>query len=141
MHSRDADWSTSQASAGTDPADTFLDLALEDDLNLLYLVDLFNGDESRMPEIVTNPNITIGLSDGGAHVDVLCDAGYCTYWIGKWVREHQVLSLEQAIKRITTEPADLFGNQTTRPTRAWPRRQIWRSSTSRRSGPPCMVRW
>jgi len=79
---------------GTHPADTFLDLALEDDLQLMYLVDLFNGDESRMPEIVANPNVTIGLSDGGAHVDVLCDAGYCTYLLGKWAREHQALSLE-----------------------------------------------
>jgi N-acyl-D-aspartate/D-glutamate deacylase len=93
----------------TDPADTFLDLAIEDDLQLMYLVDLFNGDESRMPEIVANPHVTIGLSDGGAHVDVLCDAGYCTYLIGKWVREHGALTLEQAIKRITSEPADLFG--------------------------------
>jgi N-acyl-D-aspartate/D-glutamate deacylase len=93
----------------TDPADTFLDLALEDDLQLIYQVDLFNGDESRMPEIIANPNVTIGLSDGGAHVDVLCDAGYCTYLIGKWVRERGALTLEHAVKRITAEPADLFG--------------------------------
>jgi N-acyl-D-aspartate/D-glutamate deacylase len=51
----------------------------------------------------------IGLSDGGAHVDMLCDAGYCTYLIGTWVRDRQALTLEHAIKRITSEPADLFG--------------------------------
>ena len=51
----------------------------------------------------------IGLSDGGAHVDMLCDAGYCTYLLGKWVRERQAVTLEFAIKRITSEPADFFG--------------------------------
>jgi N-acyl-D-amino-acid deacylase len=51
----------------------------------------------------------IGLSDGGAHVDMLCDAGYCTYLIGTWVREREVMTLEHAVKRITSEPAALFG--------------------------------
>ena len=51
----------------------------------------------------------IGLSDGGAHVDALCDAGYCTYLLGHWVREKEVMTLEGAIQRITTEPANLFG--------------------------------
>jgi N-acyl-D-aspartate/D-glutamate deacylase len=51
----------------------------------------------------------VGLSDGGAHVDMLCDAGYCTYLLGTWVRERQAMSLEQAVKRITSEPADFFG--------------------------------
>ena len=51
----------------------------------------------------------VGLSDGGAHVDMLCDAGYCTYLLGTWVRERQAMPLEYAIKRITSEPADFFG--------------------------------
>ena len=53
----------------------------------------------------------IGLSDGGAHVDMLCDAGYCTYLIGTWVREKGAMTLEYAIKRLTSEPADFFGIQ------------------------------
>ena len=51
----------------------------------------------------------IGLSEGGAHVNMLCDAGYCTYLLGTWVRERRAMSLEQAVKRITSEPADFFG--------------------------------
>mgnify|MGYP000188451151 CR=1 FL=1 len=51
----------------------------------------------------------IGLSDGGAHVDSLCDAGYCTYLLGTWVRDQGVMTLERAVQRITTEPAALFG--------------------------------
>jgi N-acyl-D-amino-acid deacylase len=53
--------------------------------------------------------VLIALGDGGAHVDMLCDAGYPTYLLGTWVREREVLSLEQAITRLTSQPADLFG--------------------------------
>jgi N-acyl-D-amino-acid deacylase len=53
--------------------------------------------------------VMLGLSDGGAHVDLFCDAGYCTELLGKWVRENQRLSLERAVQRITSEPADFFG--------------------------------
>ena len=65
--------------------------------------------EEGIAELVKDPRTMIGLSDGGAHVDMLCDAGYCTYLLGKWVRERQAVTLEFAIKRITSEPADFFG--------------------------------
>ncbi len=94
---------------GKDPLDTFLDLALEDNLCLQFTYEAFNSDESRIPELITDPRTMIGLSDGGAHVDMLCDAGYCTYLIGTWVREREVMTLEHAVKRITSEPAALFG--------------------------------
>jgi N-acyl-D-aspartate/D-glutamate deacylase len=51
----------------------------------------------------------LGLSDGGAHVDLMCDAGYPTVLLGKWVRERRVLSLELAVQRLTSQPADLLG--------------------------------
>jgi N-acyl-D-aspartate/D-glutamate deacylase len=59
--------------------------------------------------LVTYPRFLIGLSDGGAHVDQLCDAGYATYLLGKWVRQWQALTLEEAVRRLTSEVADLFG--------------------------------
>jgi N-acyl-D-aspartate/D-glutamate deacylase len=90
---------------GKDGVDTFLDLALEDDLGIEYTMALFNATEERIPELIRDTRTMVGLSDGGAHVDMLCDAGYCTYLLGTWVRDRQVLSLEHAIKRITSEPA------------------------------------
>jgi N-acyl-D-aspartate/D-glutamate deacylase len=94
---------------GKDALDTFLDLAIEDDLNLLYTYELFNANEDRIPELITDPRVMVGLSDGGAHVDMLCDAGYCTYMLGTWVRDRQVITLEHAVKRLTSEPAAFFG--------------------------------
>ena len=94
---------------GKDGIDTFLDLCIEDNLQLEYTYELFNADENRIPELITHDQVMIGLSDGGAHVDMLCDAGYCTYLLGTWVRERQAMSLEHAVKRITSEPAAFYG--------------------------------
>jgi N-acyl-D-aspartate/D-glutamate deacylase len=51
----------------------------------------------------------LGLGDGGAHLDMLCDSGYPTYVLGTWVRERKVLTLEHAVQRMTSDPADFFG--------------------------------
>jgi N-acyl-D-amino-acid deacylase len=90
---------------GKDGLDTFLDLPLEDDLRLIYTMARFDVPE----DLLADPRTMIGLSDGGAHVDMLCDAGYCTELLGSAVREKQLMSLELAIKRLTSEPADFFG--------------------------------
>jgi len=94
---------------GKDGLDTFLDLAIEDRLELQYTYELFNANEEKIPELIKDPRVMVGLSDGGAHVDMLCDAGYATYLLGTWVRDKSVLSLEHAIKRLTSEPAAFFG--------------------------------
>ena len=94
---------------GKDGLDTFLDLAIEDDLALQYTYELFNATEEKIPDLITDPRVMVGLSDGGAHVDMLCDAGYATYLLGTWVREKSVLTLEHAVKRLTSEPAAFFG--------------------------------
>ncbi len=92
---------------GADPLDTFLDLALEDDLNIQYTMQQYH--EDGIQQLITDPRTMIGLSDGGAHVDMLCDAGYATYLLGNWVRKREAIPLEFAVKRITSEPANFFG--------------------------------
>jgi N-acyl-D-aspartate/D-glutamate deacylase len=94
---------------GKDGVDTLLDLTLEDDLRIEFALAFFNATIERVPELINDPRTLIALSDGGAHVDMLCDAGYCTYLLGTWVRERQAMTLEHAIQRITSQPADLFG--------------------------------
>src|SRR5437763_8298947 len=94
---------------GTDPIDTFLDLTVEDDLDIEYVLAQFNVNIELVKENLVDPNVLIALGDGGAHVDMLCDAGYPTYLLGTWVRERQIMTLEQAVARLTAQPADLFG--------------------------------
>ncbi|HEY1798545.1 MAG TPA: amidohydrolase family protein [Stellaceae bacterium] len=94
---------------GKDGLDTFLDLTLEDDLDIEFVLAQFNANVKRVEENLVDPRVLIALGDAGAHVDMLCDAGYPTYLLGTWVRERQIMTLEQAIARLTSQPADLFG--------------------------------
>src|SRR5579871_391435 len=89
--------------------ETMLDLAIEDDLDISFAQSVFNTNEERLAKLINDPRPMIGLSDAGAHVTLLCDAGYCTYLLGHWARDLQAITLEYAVKRITSEPADFFG--------------------------------
>jgi len=92
-----------------DPLDTLFDIALEDGLETIFAYERANNDRRQIADMLRDPRTMIGLSDGGAHVDLLYEAGYPTYLLSHWVREQGVLSLEHAVKRITSEPADFFG--------------------------------
>ena len=94
---------------GKDTVDTFLDTVVADNLCCEFTMASFNTRVDRMAELLNDPSILIGLGDGGAHGDMLCDCGYPTYLLGTWVREREVLSIEQAVRRLTSDPADFFG--------------------------------
>jgi len=94
---------------GKDGIDTFLDLTLEDDLDIEFVLAQFNTMVPRLQELLVDPQVMIALGDGGAHVDMLCDCGYPTYLLGTWVRERQAMPLERAVQRLTAQPADFFG--------------------------------
>jgi N-acyl-D-aspartate/D-glutamate deacylase len=94
---------------GKDGVDAFLDLTLADDLDVEFTMASFNTRVDRMTEILNDKSVLVALGDGGAHVDMLCDAGYPTYLLGTWVRERQALTLEEGVRRLTSDPADVFG--------------------------------
>jgi N-acyl-D-aspartate/D-glutamate deacylase len=88
-----------------DPLDLFFDLALQDDLNMQFLYEF--GQVNK--DMLIHPHTLIGLSDGGAHADMRCEAGYSTYLLGTIVRDKQMLPLEEAVRRLTSVPAHVFG--------------------------------
>lgn len=94
---------------GVAPLDAFFDIALEDDLAVDYMIPLLDINEERVSKKFNDPRTLIGISDGGAHVDMLCNAGYPSYLLGTFVRDRQAISLERAVQRITAEPAQFFG--------------------------------
>jgi N-acyl-D-aspartate/D-glutamate deacylase len=94
---------------GKDGVDAFLDLTLQDDLDIEFTMASFNTRVDRMTEILNDKSVLVALGDGGAHVDMLCDAGYPTYLLGTWVRERQALTLEEGVRRLTSDPAEVFG--------------------------------
>src|SRR5687768_1142651 len=94
---------------GVDGVDALLDVTLEDDLENEFTVQSWNTRVDRMAELFSDKSVLLGLGDGGAHLDMLCDSGYPTYVLGTWVRERQVLTLEEAEGRTTADPADFYG--------------------------------
>jgi N-acyl-D-amino-acid deacylase len=97
------------AERGVDGVDALLDLTLADDLQNEFTMQSFNTRVERMTEILRNKDMLLGLGDGGAHLDMLCDSGYPTYVLGTWVRERGALALEEAVRRMMSDPADFFG--------------------------------
>ncbi len=92
-----------------DVLDAFLDLALEENLETEFERREVNSDESAMKALLTSPYTVIGQSDGGAHVVFRTDYSYSTYLLSHWVREKKIMSLEDAIRKLTFIPASLFG--------------------------------
>ena len=92
------------ASQGKRPVDAYFDLGIADDLNTRFQSSTFNFDPAGIERLITDDRCLIGLSDGGAHVDFICDVGYATALLDLWVRQRKVLSLEKAVHKLTQVP-------------------------------------
>ena len=68
-----------------------------------------------MRTIINHPASLVSLSDGGAHVQFICDTCYPSHLLGYWVREKQAMSLEKAIQVLAAVPAG--GTSATTPPR------------------------
>ncbi len=95
--------------AGKHPLDFILDLGLEEDLGTQFTAELLNSDEEAVGRLVSDPDNHVALSDAGAHLTFLCDAGFGLHLIGHWARDLKVMPIEAAIHKLTAQPAQLFG--------------------------------
>jgi N-acyl-D-aspartate/D-glutamate deacylase len=95
-------------SEGKDPLDWLLDFGLDGELDAMFECMLFNTDEDQVRELLRHPSAQIALSDAGAHLSFLCDAGFGLHLFGHWVRERGDLGLEQAVQSVTSRPASLY---------------------------------
>ena len=96
------------ASRDTDPFDLLIDLSLEEDLATRFRIVLANDDEEDLADLLRDGRAVLGLSDAGAHASQLCDACYSTHLLEHWVRDLGVLSLEQAVWRLSGHAAQVF---------------------------------
>jgi N-acyl-D-aspartate/D-glutamate deacylase len=98
------------AARGAGPFDVLIDLSLDEpDLGLRVNSILANDDVEEVARLLRLEHCTLGLSDAGAHVGQLCDAAQATDLLGNWVRDRQVMTVEQAVRRLSGLQADLFG--------------------------------
>ena len=102
---RSARW---PSSPGRHPFDVFLDFGLDGELDAMFDCRLFNTDENEVRKLLRHPNAAVALSDAGAHLSFLCDAGFGLHLFGHWVRERGDLTLEEAVKRVTSDVASAY---------------------------------
>jgi N-acyl-D-aspartate/D-glutamate deacylase len=93
---------------GVDPVEAMIDIALEHDLDVFFLQELVRQDDDALLELLAHPRTAMGFSDSGAHVSQIFDSSIYSYLLGYWVRERQAISLEAAVRMITSQPARIW---------------------------------
>jgi N-acyl-D-aspartate/D-glutamate deacylase len=97
---------------GRDSFELFMDIVAADDLRTTFTnppLSLTRQDWEARAKIWSDPRAVIGASDAGAHLDMLAFFAYSTMLLEQGVRRQGVVSLEEAIRLITSVPADLYG--------------------------------
>lgn len=97
------------AERGVHPMDFLLDLSLAEKLDTVFTATLLNSDEEAVGRMLCDEHGMLSLSDAGAHLTFLCDAGFGLHFLGHWVRDKGLMPFEQAVRRLTSHPADAFG--------------------------------
>jgi N-acyl-D-aspartate/D-glutamate deacylase len=77
----------------------------------LFTHAFLNQRPDAVEEMIANPTVVLGLADAGAHVGQIMDASQPTFFLRDWVRDRKLLSLEEAVRRLTSDTAELFGIQ------------------------------
>jgi len=97
------------AEQSADPLDVMLDLALSENLETAFLGKFLNVGDDGVGELLRHDRGVVSLSDAGAHLIYMCDAGYGLHLLSHWVRDLGAFTLAEGIRRLTSHPADLYG--------------------------------
>jgi len=94
---------------GTTPANALIDLSLAEDLQVQFLsANLGHSDSDRIGPVLASDLVHIGASDAGAHIQSFATYGDTGYLISEFVRKGGHLGLEQAIRKITSDTAQIW---------------------------------
>ena len=94
---------------GIAPAEAMIDLALESKFECLFRQPIANEIDEDTIEMIKHPRSVCTFSDSGAHVSQIMDSSLQTHLFAHWVREKQALTVEEAVKQVTSEPARRWG--------------------------------
>jgi N-acyl-D-amino-acid deacylase len=97
------------AQRGVDPVEAMIDIALENDFEAFFLQRLMTpkGEDAHVTQL-RHPRTAMCFSDSGAHVSQVFDSSIFTHLLAYWVRERQMLSIEEAVKMMTSQPAAIW---------------------------------
>ncbi|MCY3640279.1 MAG: amidohydrolase family protein [Gammaproteobacteria bacterium] len=92
------------------PIEVMIDLSLEEDLDAHFLAaNMGHNDDNRVGALLAHPQVHVGASDGGAHILSFSTYGDTGYLFSQFVRHTGALSLEGAVKKITSDTASIWG--------------------------------
>ncbi len=100
---------------GQDPLATMYDLMLESSGTAMLMLPFFNyvdGNHDAIHEMMSHRAAISGLSDGGAHCGLICDASYPTFMLTHWARDRKRgprFPIEYVVRKQTLDTATLFG--------------------------------
>jgi N-acyl-D-aspartate/D-glutamate deacylase len=92
-----------------DELDVMLDLSLDEGLETAFLGRFLNVGDDGVAKLLKHEAGVVALSDAGAHLIYMCDAGFGLHFLARWVRERGDFDIAQGIRRLTSHPADLYG--------------------------------
>ncbi len=92
---------------GKHPVDAFLDLALDEDLETVFALPTMRSEDviEKAARRFKDPYGHISVSDGGAHTRFATGSTWPVYWLMFWIRDREIMSLEQAHYKMSTMPA------------------------------------
>jgi len=95
---------------GTTSLEAMIDISLEENLGAHFLAaNMGHNNDEKVAQLLAHPNVHLGASDGGAHILSFSTYGDTGYLFSRFVRETGLLGLEQAVRKITAEPAAIWG--------------------------------
>jgi N-acyl-D-amino-acid deacylase len=100
------------AATGTDPFEVLYDQMADGTLLLGAFTNYSEGSQDHLAEMIEHPDTVIGLSDGGAHVKMICDASMPTYLLTHWTRDRsrgRRLALEAVVRKQAAGTAEAVG--------------------------------
>jgi N-acyl-D-aspartate/D-glutamate deacylase len=95
-----------------DPFDTLVDIVIADDLRTVLWPGAPDDDDTHWAmrqELWQDPDVYLGGSDAGAHLDRMCGGSYPTQFLADTLRGRRLVSLEWAVQAMTGRPAALLG--------------------------------
>lgn len=94
---------------GVSVAEAFIEMSLESEGRQVFTWPVFNDRTEAVQEMIVDPSTMLGLADAGAHVGQIMDASQPSYVLSYWMRDRGVLTLADAVRRLTSAPAAMFG--------------------------------
>lgn len=95
--------------SGTSAAAAFVDLVLRTDGAVVLTLPFLNQSLDAVADMLSDDNVMMGLADAGAHVGQIMDASQATHVLSRWVRDTGFWSIEEGVRRITSDTAATFG--------------------------------